>query len=80
MGIITIGFLLFGLLILIVILAGVVRIQNNSAKKEARKILAEGNISNPKKLKWAMGVLNKMSKDMEAADLWKRLQELKEKS
>ena len=78
MDIIVIAFLLFGLFILIVILAGLVRIQNNSAKKEAKKILAEG-IRNPKKLKWAMGVLNKMSKDLEAADLWKRLNELSQK-
>ena len=72
-----IAFLVFCFFILIIVCAGVVRLQNNLAKKQARSILLRGRIDDTENLGWAMGVLNKMSNDLEAADLWKKLQELK---
>lgn len=65
--------LFFGLAIL---LAGGIVWSQSSAKKEAKKILALGKIENHKKFEQISKTLATTQNDLEAADLWKRLQEL----
>ena len=60
-------------------LAGLVVFSQAQAKKEAKKILTSGRIDNPKKLDRIFGILAKTPNDLEAADLWKKLQDLKNK-
>jgi len=46
------------------------------AKKQAIAILARGSVDNPKEFKRVCGVLSSMTSDLEAIDLWKKLQNL----
>lgn len=48
------------------------------AKSHAKRVLATGRLDtgNPKELQKTMGILAKMDNDLEATDLWKRLQVL----
>jgi len=55
-------------------------LRHSQAKGKAKQILELGRIDKSKEFEWVSETLAKMSKDLEAADLWKRLQELKEKS
>jgi len=61
-------------------LAGLVVFSQAQAKKEAKKILAAGTINNPRKFKQTMNVLSHTTNDLEAADLWKKLQTLSEQN
>lgn len=61
-------------------LAGLVVFSEAQAKKEAKKILAAGEIGDPPKFKRTMDVLAHTTNDLEAADLWKKLQTLSEQS
>lgn len=63
-----------------ILLLGAATLGKSQAKKEAKKILAMGKIENPRKFKRTMGVLAKTSNDLEASDLWKKLQSLSEQS
>ncbi|MFC1944994.1 hypothetical protein ACFLX5_05935 [Chloroflexota bacterium] len=65
-------------LFLAIPVAGLVVFSQSQAKKEAKKILASGKIDNPKKYKRTMSILAKTDKDLEAADLWHKLQQLQE--
>lgn len=67
--------LFFGLAIL---LAGGIVWSQSSAKKEAKKILTLGKIENHKKFEQISKTLATTQNDLEAADLWKRLQELQQ--
>jgi len=78
---------IIGLLILFIIgialaipLAGLVVFSQSQAKKEAKKMLDAGQIMNERKYKQTSNILSKTTNDLEAADLWKRLQELKAKT
>ena len=48
------------------------------AKREAKKILSVGLILNLRKFNEACDTLAKMTNDLEAIDLWKKLQTLKD--
>ncbi len=51
--------------------------QQSGAKKEAKKMLAQGKIVNQREFKRVSRILSTIQNDLEAADLWKKLQELK---
>ena len=55
-------------------------IRRSQAKGKAKQILELGHIDKPKEFAWISDALAKTPNDLEATDLWKRLQELKEKS
>lgn len=67
--------LFFGLAFL---LTGLIVWGQSSAKKEAKKILALGKIEDHKKFERISRTLSTTTNDLEAADLWKRLQELQQ--
>lgn len=50
------------------------------AKKDAKKMLEIGKITDLKKAKSTLDILGKTDKDLEAADLWKKLNELYDKT
>ncbi|GAF67446.1 unnamed protein product [marine sediment metagenome] len=78
MLIIVIGLLiLFGILGIILV-PGIIDSQS-WAKKTARKILESGRIDNPNEAERVSKVLSVIEGDREAADLWKHLQELKQR-
>ena len=54
-------------------------IRRSQAKAKARQILDVGHIDKPKEFEWISETLAKTSDDLEAADLWKRLNELNQK-
>jgi hypothetical protein len=49
----------------------------NQAKDEAKRILESGQITDPKEFTRVSEILAISTNDLEAADLWKKLQELK---
>ncbi len=51
----------------------------DKAKKEAKKILETGRIDDSKKFEQVSKTLATTQNDLEAADLWKKLQDLKDK-
>ncbi len=51
--------------------------QRSGAKKEAQKMLAKGKVTNEREFRRISRILSTTTGDLEAADLWKRLQELK---
>lgn len=61
---------------------GVIIIQRNqsTAKKKAKLILKAGKIENLKEFEQVSKYLAIMRNDLEAEDLWKRLQELHQKT
>ncbi len=60
-------------------LAGLIVFSQAKAKKEAQKMLEAGRIDDPKKFAQISKVLATTQNDLEAADLWKKLQDLKDK-
>ena len=60
-------------------LAGLIVFSQAKAKKEAQKILEVGRIDDPKKFKQISKTLATTQNDLEAADLWKKLQDLKDR-
>lgn len=55
-------------------------IRRSKAKAKARQILDAGHIDKPKEFAWVSEALAKTPNDLEATDLWKRLQNLKAES
>ncbi len=51
--------------------------QQSGAKKEARKMLAVGKVTSDREFRRISRILSTTQNDLEAADLWKKLQELK---
>lgn len=76
MGILIIILILVGagIAITFIIAISVIRAQSQ-AKKKAKKVLSNSIAYSPKEIKNIMGILAKTSNDMEAADLWRRLNE-----
>jgi len=57
-------------------LAGLVLYGRSKAKREAKQMLASGEISDTRKAKRVMDILAKTPNDLEAADLWRELKKL----
>ena len=66
-------------LIVAIPLAGVIVFTQAQAKKQAKKMLASGEVTNWKKFDRICSMLATTSDDLEATDLWHKLQDLKEK-
>lgn len=64
---------LFGFLVLPIVLKS-----QSWAKKSAKAMLRAGTITNPKTFEQVSRVLATMPNDLEAADLWHKLQELRQ--
>jgi len=67
-------------IILIVIICILYFVGRVHAKTLAKKMIAAGRIENVQDFKIASDTLAKMPEDLEAADLWRKLQSLKEHS
>jgi len=59
--------------------AGLIAFRQEKVKKEAKKILEDGRIYDYKKFEQISKTLATTQNDLEAADLWKKLQDLKDK-
>ena len=60
----------------VLLLMGIGQSNQTRAKKRAKEILAAGRVEDPRKFETVLDVLAKTPNDLEAADLWKRLQAL----
>lgn len=70
----------FGLACIIAIpIAILIYWSRSNAKKEAKIILTLNELGDPRKLERTMNILAHISGDLEAADLWHKLQALKDK-
>ncbi len=66
-----------GFFVVVIALALSIMSVQSRAKVKAKKILAEGKVNDIGEFKRISDVLARMPNDLEAADLWKRLQEIK---
>ena len=66
-----------GFFVVVIALALSIMSVQSRAKVKAKKILAEGKVNDIGEFKRISDVLAHMPNDLEATDLWKRLQEIK---
>ena len=74
--ILIVGFLL--ILPIGLVIAAVIVGSRGKAKTEAKEILYGGKAASPERIAWLSSTLSTIPNDLEAADLWRKLQELKE--
>jgi hypothetical protein len=70
---------ILGGFVIAVPLAGLIFLNIQTAKHEARKILSQGHIGEINRANRIMQILSANPSDVEAVDLWKKLQTMKDK-
>jgi len=73
-----IGLLMLGFL-LAIFLGIMVVVSQSQAKNKAKRMLAGGQIANPREYRQVLKILSTIPNDLEAADLYKKLAEMKVK-